>query len=141
MAADKPIIADKLIGFGVGDALRIAGALLFLAIIYVLVSKNFGGTGINSTLLVIAAVIGGYMAMNIGANDVANNVGPAVGSNAITMTGAILIAVVCEAGGALIAGGDVVSTIKKGIIDPAYFEDDIQVFIWAMTAALLAATI
>lgn len=141
MAANKPIIADKLIRFGVGDALRLAGAFLFLAIIYVLVSKNFGGTGINSTLLVIAAVIGGYMAMNIGANDVANNVGPAVGSNAITMTGAILIAVICEAGGALIAGGDVVSTIKKGIIDPAFFQDDIEVFIWAMTAALLAAAV
>ena len=69
-------------------------------------------------LLVIAAVIGGYMALNIGANDVANNVGPAVGSQALSLTGAILIAVIFEAAGALIAGGDVVSTIKKGIIDP-----------------------
>ena len=54
------------------------------------------------------------MALNIGANDVANNVGPAVGSQALTMGGAILIAGLFEAGGALIAGGDVVSTIKKG---------------------------
>ena len=56
--------------------------------------------------------------MNIGANDVANNVGPAVGSSALTLTGAIIIAGIFEASGALIAGGDVVSTIKKGIIDP-----------------------
>ena len=63
-------------------------------------------------MLVIAAVIGGYMALNIGANDVANNVGPAVGSQALSLTGAIIIAVIFEAAGALIAGGDVVSTDK-----------------------------
>lgn len=137
----KPVVADKVFKYSIGDVLRITGALAFLAIIFFLVNINFGGTGSGSTLLIIAAVIGGYMAMNIGANDVANNVGPAVGSHAITLTGAILIAVVCEAGGALIAGGDVVSTIKKGIIDPAYFDDNIEVFIWAMTAALLAAAI
>ena len=54
--------------------------------------------------LIVAAMIGGYMAMNIGANDVANNVGPAVGSNALTLTGAIIIAAIFEASGALIAG-------------------------------------
>ena len=55
-------------------------------------------------MLVAAAMIGGYMAMNIGANDVANNVGPAVGSKALTLAGAIAIAAVFEAAGALIAG-------------------------------------
>lgn len=65
----------------------------------------------------IAAMIGGYMAMNIGANDVAYNVEPAVGSKALTLTGAIIIAAIFEASGAFIAGGDVESTIKKGIID------------------------
>jgi len=89
---------------------------------------------------VIAAMIGGYMALNIGANDVANNVGPAVGSGALTMLGAIAIAAIFEAGGALIAGGDVVGTIKKGIIDPALIVDP-NVFIWLMMAALLAAAI
>ena len=59
------------------------------------------------------------MAMNIGANDVANNVGPAVGSRALTMGGALLIAAIFEAAGALIAGGDVGSTIRDGIINPA----------------------
>ena len=63
----------------------------------------------KNSFLIIAAVFGAYMALNIGANDVANNVGPAVGSQALTMTGAIIIAAIFEAAGALIAGGDVVS--------------------------------
>ena len=91
--------------------------------------------------LVLAAVFGAYMAMNIGANDVANNVGPAVGSGALTIGGAIIIASIFEAGGALIAGGDVVGTIKKGIIDPAAFGGDPMVFVYAMSAALLAAAL
>jgi PiT family inorganic phosphate transporter len=85
-------------------------------------------------------MIGGYMALNIGANDVANNVGPAVGSRALTLVGAITIAAIFEASGALIAGGDVVSTIKKGIIDPANI-DSTEVFVWLMMAALLAGAI
>jgi len=81
------------------------------------------------------------MAMNIGANDVANNVGPAVGSGALTIGGAIIIASIFEASGALIAGGDVVGTIKKGIIDPAAFGNDSMTFVYAMSAALLAAAL
>jgi len=80
------------------------------------------------------------MAMNIGANDVANNVGPAVGSKALTMMGAIIIAAIFESAGALIAGGDVTGTIKKGIIDPMAFAHPDH-FVWAMTAALLAAAL
>jgi len=81
------------------------------------------------------------MAMNIGANDVANNVGPAVGSKALTMGGAIVIAAIFEGAGALIAGGDVVNTIKKGIIDIDAFGGNTDSFIWAMMAALLAAAL
>jgi PiT family inorganic phosphate transporter len=81
------------------------------------------------------------MAMNIGANDVANNVGPAVGSKALTMGGAIVIAAIFEASGAFIAGGDVVKTIKKGIIDIDAFGGNVDPFIWAMMAALLAAAL
>ena len=99
------------------------------------------GEAANGGFLVLAAVFGAYMAMNIGANDVANNVGPAVGSGALTIGGAILVASVFEAGGALIAGGDVVGTIKKGIIDPAAFGGDPMVFVYAMSAALLAAAL
>ncbi|MCF6282978.1 MAG: inorganic phosphate transporter [Candidatus Polarisedimenticolaceae bacterium] len=118
---------------------RIGIAFLFIVGIMLFTSSQGAGTP-DSTLLVIAAMIGGYMAMNIGANDVANNVGPAVGSKALTLTGAIVIAVIFEAAGALLAGGDVVSTIKKGIIDPALIGDR-DTFIWLMMAALLAGAL
>ncbi|GKT12443.1 MAG: inorganic phosphate transporter, PiT family [Thiomicrorhabdus sp.] len=119
------------------DLLRVGVAFLFLIIIMLFASNLQPSDQPVSMELVIAAIIGGYMALNIGANDVANNVGPAVGSKALTLTGAIIIAVIFESAGALIAGGDVISTIKKGIIDPALI-DDSQTFIWLMMAALLA---
>jgi len=121
------------------DYIKTALAALFIALIYVVLSQRIEAGG-GGSLLIIAAMIGGYMALNIGANDVANNVGPAVGAGALTLLGAIAIAAVFEAGGALVAGGDVVSTIKKGIIDPALISDP-NVFIWLMMAALLAAAI
>ncbi|PHR62582.1 MAG: inorganic phosphate transporter [Robiginitomaculum sp.] len=122
-----------------GELFRLGMALLFIVGIMLYASQRLA-SGPQGMLLIIAAMIGGYMAMNIGANDVANNVGPAVGSHAMTMTGAIIIAIIFEAGGALIAGGDVVSTIKKGVIDPAMIADS-DTFIWLMMAALLAAAI
>lgn len=94
----------------------------------------------GSHILVTAAAFGAYMALNIGANDVANNVGPAVGSKALSLFGAILIAAIFESAGAILAGGEVVSTIKKGIIDPSLISDP-NTFIWLMMAALLAAAI
>lgn len=94
----------------------------------------------NSAIVVIAACLGAYMALNIGANDVANNMGPAVGANALTMGGAIAIAVIFESAGALLAGGDVVSTIAKGIIAPESM-GTASTFIWAMMAALLSAAL
>ena len=104
-------------------------------------ANSLVGSSAHGGFLVMAAVFGAYMAMNIGANDVANNVGPAVGSGAITIGGAIIIASVFEAAGALVAGGDVVGTIKKGIIDPAAFGDDPMIFVYAMSAALLSAAL
>ncbi|MES9899688.1 MAG: inorganic phosphate transporter [Sedimenticola sp.] len=121
-----------------GDFLRFGIVILFM-IAVLLLSYNSTGELPTSVFLVIAALFGGYMAMNIGANDVANNVGPAVGSKALTMGGAIIIAGIFEAGGAYIAGGDVVGTIKKGIIDIEAFGGDTDSFIWAMMAALLSA--
>jgi PiT family inorganic phosphate transporter len=125
--------------FGRKEMFRFGTALLFVIIIMLFASR-FTVDGAVSIELVIAAMIGAYMAMNIGANDVANNVGPAVGSKALTLLGAILIAAVFEAAGALVAGGDVVSTIKKGIIDPSLIENS-QTFIWLMMAALLSAAV
>jgi PiT family inorganic phosphate transporter len=121
------------------ELFRFGTALLFIVGIMLFTIVRTDG-GVDGILLVAAAMIGGYMAMNIGANDVANNVGPAVGSHAITLTGAILIAAFFEAGGALIAGGDVVGTIKSGIIDPDLVADR-NTFIWLMIAALLAAAV
>jgi PiT family inorganic phosphate transporter len=119
------------------ELLRLGIAFLFIVGIMLFVGSK--GSGV-SHMLVVAGMIGGYMAMNIGANDVANNVGPAVGSRAITLTGAILIAAIFEAMGALVAGGDVVGTIKKGIIDPAMIGDT-DTFIWIMMGALLAGAL
>ncbi len=130
---------EQASNLGRGELFRLGTAMLFIVGVMLIVSARLESIA-DSYLLVVAAMIGGYMAMNIGANDVANNVGPAVGSQALTLTGAILIAAVFEAGGALIAGGDVVSTIKKGIIDPAMIADS-TTFIWVMMAALLAAAI
>ncbi|PIE45791.1 MAG: inorganic phosphate transporter [Gammaproteobacteria bacterium] len=121
------------------DFSRLGLALLFMIGVLTYSFMTTGGVS-NNVFLAIAALFGAYMAMNIGANDVANNVGPAVGSKALTMLGAIVIAAIFEAGGALIAGGDVVKTIKKGIIDISAFSD-VNVFIWAMMAALLSAAL
>ncbi len=118
---------------------RLAIAFVFIAIVFVWTSLTHGEIQ-NNTFLIIGAVFGAYMAMNIGANDVANNVGPAVGSGALTMFWAIVIAAIFEGAGALIAGGEVIKTIKKGIIDPSMINDP-EIFIWAMTAALLSAAV
>ncbi|QOY55103.1 inorganic phosphate transporter [Candidatus Sulfurimonas marisnigri] len=122
------------------DFTRLGFALFFMIGVLTFSLLNNGGIS-NNMFLAVAALIGAYMAMNIGANDVANNVGPAVGSKALTMTTAIVIAAIFEASGAMIAGGEVVETIKKGIIDIAAFGGHADTFIWAMMAALLAAAL
>mgnify|MGYP001266697990 CR=1 FL=1 len=142
-ALDKDLKWQKRMDAGLGETASISAklglALVFLLACSAFVAFHMGGLP-QSGFLIAAAVIGGYMALNIGANDVANNVGPAVGSKALTMVGALLIAAICEAAGAIIAGGDVVGTIKKGIIDPTAMPDA-QTFVWAMMAALLAAAL
>ena len=121
-----------------GDFLKYGIVIIFMIAVLVMSYTSTGELPSNA-FVVIAALFGAYMAMNIGANDVANNVGPAVGSKALTLGGAIVIAGIFEASGAYIAGGDVVGTIKKGIIDIEAFGGDADSFIWAMMAALLAA--
>ncbi|QFR42772.1 inorganic phosphate transporter [Sulfurimonas sp. CVO] len=122
------------------DFTRLGFALFFMIGVLTYSFLSNGGVS-NNLFLAVAALIGAYMAMNIGANDVANNVGPAVGSKALTLTTAIIIAATFEAAGALIAGGEVVKTIKNGIIDISAFQGDTNQFIWAMMAALLAAAL
>ncbi|MEO7940144.1 MAG: inorganic phosphate transporter, partial [Burkholderiaceae bacterium] len=119
------------------EMIRVGAVLLFLVGIVLFLTARAGQVHFS---LVVAAMIGGYMALNIGANDVANNVGPAVGSRALTLGGAIILAAIFEMGGALIAGGDVVGTIKNGIIKPTAGMDT-EVFIWLMVAAMLAGAV
>ena len=122
------------------EIFKLGMGLLFVLAIMLYTTLNFEISGTKGSILVIAAMIAGYMAMNIGANDVANNVAPAVGSKSLTMTSAIIIAAIFEVMGALIAGGDVVSTIRGGIIDPSTISDGNK-FIWVMTSALLAGAL
>ncbi|WP_375172939.1 inorganic phosphate transporter [Pseudooceanicola sp.] len=124
-------VGRPLVGMGL--------SFIFVVVTGLVATLLFGGSG-NTLIIVLAAVFGAYMALNIGANDVANNMGPAVGANALTMGGAIAIAAVFESAGALIAGGDVVSTIAKGIIAPSTMAS-VDVFIWAMMAALLSSAL
>jgi PiT family inorganic phosphate transporter len=130
---------EQAAGFGRAELFRLGVALLFIIGIMIYSVGSIDDVP-GSVMLVVAAMIGGYMAVNIGANDVANNVGPAVGSRALTLTGAIIIAAIFEGAGALLAGGEVVSTIKKGIIDPALIGDT-DTFIWVMMGALLAGAV
>ncbi|MEZ5811663.1 MAG: anion permease [Rhizobiaceae bacterium] len=124
-------VARELAGPGLG--------LLFLVFAAIFTAIYVAGEP-RALIIVLAAAIGAYMALNIGANDVANNVGPAVGSRALTLGGALVIAAVFESAGALIAGSDVVSTISKGIIDPAGVASP-DVFVWAMMAALISSAL
>ena len=114
-------------------------ALVFIILAGLAAAMLLGQSG-EMLVVVTAAVFGAYMALNIGANDVANNMGPAVGANALSMGGAIVIAVIFESAGALIAGADVVSTVAKGIVAPEAL-DTSATFVWAMMAALLASAL
>ncbi|QHS09696.1 inorganic phosphate transporter [Sinimarinibacterium sp. NLF-5-8] len=120
-----------------GQLIRLGLSLLFIAGAALYTHLSFDGINFS---LVVAAGFGAYMALNIGASDVSNNVGPAVGARAISLFWAIVIAAIFEALGAIVAGGDVVGTIKGGIIDPAQIEDA-NTFVWLMMAALLAGAL
>ena len=90
-------------------------------------------------LLILAVLFGIFMAWGVGANDVANAMGTSVGAKAITIKQAIVIAMVFEFAGAYLAGGEVTSTIRKGIVDPEALADTPELFVYGMLAALLAA--
>ena len=89
--------------------------------------------------VVLAAAFGLYMAWGIGANDVANAMATSVGSKALTIKQAILVAAVFEFLGAVLAGGAVTSTIRKGIVQTDLLADSPELLIYGMLAALLAA--
>lgn len=89
--------------------------------------------------IALAAIFGIFMAWGIGANDVANAMATSVGSRALTIKQAILVAAVFEFLGAVLAGGEVTSTIRKGIVDASLLSDTPELLIYGMLAALLAA--
>ncbi|MCP8897558.1 inorganic phosphate transporter [Shinella daejeonensis] len=115
-----------------------------IGLIFLVLVTLFAGVYVidrpGAVIVIAATAIGAYMAMNIGANDVTNNISPAVGSRALTMTGALIIAAIFETLGAIIAGGDVVDTISKGIIAPDAVPSP-TIFIWVMMGALLSSAL
>lgn len=95
----------------------------------------------GNSFLLLACLFGFFMAWGIGANDVANAMGTSVGSRAITIKQAIIIAIIFEFAGAWLAGGEVTSTIRKGIVDTSSFADKPELLVYGMLASLLAAGI
>ena len=95
----------------------------------------------GQVFLIIAIIFGFYMTWGIGANDVANAMGTSVGSGAITVKQAIIIAAIFEFAGAFIAGGAVTKTIRKGIIDPTSIANNPEILVYGMLGALLGAAV
>jgi len=93
----------------------------------------------GTVLIIVAAAFGFLMAIGIGANDVANAMGTSVGSKALTVKQAIIIAMIFEFAGAYLAGGEVTDTIRKGVIETSLFAHQPDVLVFGMMSALLAA--
>ena len=99
--------------------------------------------------IVITGIIGVYMAWNIGANDVANSMADAVGSKALSIKQAVILAGICEFAGAVLVGANVTNTVRKGIVDPAYLlsmpglreGEAAALLVLGMASALLCAAI
>ena len=96
---------------------------------------------IDIVVLTIASLIGLYMAANIGANDLANAMGTSVGSRALTLKQAVLVSIIANVLGAVLAGGHVTSTISKGIIEPGLLANDPNRLMLGMFAALISASL
>jgi PiT family inorganic phosphate transporter len=136
---DKVSLAEEASQFVMRGLAAPGFGLLFLILSMAFAASYF--TGASGTAIVVAgAAVAAYMAMNIGANDVTNNVGAAVGAKAMTMATALGIAAVFEIAGAVIAGRKVTLTIEAGIIDGARLLSP-EILIWVMMAALLSAAV
>ena len=94
-----------------------------------------------SVLIIVAIVIAAYMAWNIGANDVANSMADAVGSRALTIFWAVILAGICNFCGAVLVGSHVTDTVRKGIIDTQAYTQEPMVLAHGMVCALLAAAV
>ena len=87
----------------------------------------------------LALAFGLFMAWGIGANDVANAMATSIGSGALTVKQALLVAAVFEFAGAVLAGGEVTKTIRKGMVDTTVFVGQPEILVYGMLASLLAA--
>ncbi len=95
----------------------------------------------GTVMMIMAVIFGLYMTWGIGANDLANAMGTSVGAGAVSVKQAIFIAVIFEFLGAILAGGHVTKTIRKGIIDPSAIINNPEILVYGMLAALLAAAV
>lgn len=136
-AAENAPASTTVRGLDIAGMARLATGAAF--ILGTMAYAWFHGTTPDATLLA-AAAFGAYMAMNIGANDVANNVGSAVGAGVLSIGAALAMAAVFEGAGALIGGDAVINTLRSGIIDPAAVPGG-NTLAWLMMAALLAAAL
>lgn len=102
---------------------------------------NHVGSNANKVILLLAIIVGMFMAFNVGGNDVANSFGTSVGAGTLTMKQALLVAAIFEVSGAMIAGGDVTETIRSGIVDLSGVAVDPNDFMNIMMSALLAAAL
>ena len=136
---DKLVRVEEALAVVARTALAPGIALVFL-VAAALIAALASGTATSTVFLIAASVMGAYMALAIGANDVANNVGPAVGARIMTMGGALAMAALFECAGALLAGGNVVETVSRGIVSPEAIGDP-RSYMNAMMASLIAAAV
>ncbi|MBW3241115.1 inorganic phosphate transporter [Epibacterium sp. DP7N7-1] len=130
---------ERTTGYVVRPLLGLGLALAFMALAGVEAALVLG-TSPTTIMAMVAAVFGAYLALNIGANDVANNMGPAVGAKALPMTAALIAAALAEVSGALLGGSEVVATVSSKLIDPEAMSAP-QTVVQAMMSAMIASAL
>lgn len=127
--------------FGIDHfSLFFGGLLLAITAYFMFWGLNYINNN-HVILFVLATIFGIFMAFNIGGNDVANSFGTSVGAGTLTIKQALAVAAIFEVSGAVIAGGEVTKTIRKGIVDLSQLSVEPMQFVFIMMAALLAAAV
>ncbi|MDO5726801.1 MAG: anion permease [Bowdeniella nasicola] len=144
--APKPYAAIKATRVDEAGSNRLWNiGFLFIGIITTLLFVRWGleyiGAEANTTVFLVATAFGLFMAFNIGGNDVANSFGTSVGAGTLTIKQALIVAALFEVSGAVLAGGNVTDTVRKGIVDFSGINLDPKDFMYIMMAALFAAAI
>ncbi|TNJ48544.1 inorganic phosphate transporter [Phaeobacter sp. B1627] len=130
---------ERVAGYVVRPLCGIGVALAFMFLAGLAAAWALGAAP-TTVMATAAAVFGAYLALNIGANDVANNMGPAVGAKALPMGAALIAAALAETAGAMLGGSEVVATVSRRLIDPASVSAP-DVIIQAMMAAMAASAL